>query len=612
MMDMYSNEQQVFSRRVIMVGVLQGLMILILGARLAWLQIVQGRRYKMLSDKNRINIKLLKPSRGHIVDRFGVPLAVNEQNYRVILVPEQAKDVQAALQKLQSYIDVDQRAIDRVIKESKKMAKFSALEVRDNLSWDEVARVEVHLPDLPGLSIDIGESRSYPYGEATAHLIGYVGSASKDDVEKDRSLSLPGLRVGKTGIEKTLDKDLRGEAGAVEVEVDVMGREIRELKKTSGKKGGRVILTIDGEFQRFVQNRLAQEFSASAVVMDANTGEIYALASYPSFDPNDFTYGLSADVWERLLSNPGHPLTNKAVSGQYPPASTFKMITSLAALRQGIVNKHDTVYCPGHFDYGDSRFHCWKKEGHGNVDMTLAIQKSCDVYFYKLATELGIDNLAAVSHEFGLGQKFNFELSEEASGLVPDKAWKMGYVGEVWRPGETIITSIGQGFLKATPMQLAVMTARMVNGGYAVKPWLLSHIGDEIAQAKTWPKMSFDQHALNLMKNAMDRVVNDEHGTAHRSHISKPEWAMGGKTGTAQVKRITKEERLAGVKNEDVIRKHRDHGLFVGFAPVHNPQYVCAVVVEHGGSGSASAAPIARDLLAEVQKRQLAQSKVKQ
>jgi len=605
MMNKNSLEAQVFSRRVIIVGFLQGLLLTILGARLAYLQIFQGRRYKMLSDNNRINIRLIKPSRGHILDRFGVPLAVNEQNFRIILIPEQTKSIQQSLINLREFIEIDDYTIQRVIKQAGKLAKFETIEVRDNLTWEEVAKVEVNLPDLPGLSIDIGENRSYPYGEATAHMIGYVGAPSKEEVAENRALALPGLKVGKTALEKTMEENLRGEAGAAEMEVNAVGREIRELRKTPGKKGKQVVLTIDGEFQRFVQNRLAKEFSATAVVMNVHTGEVYALASQPSFDPNDFSRGLTPEIWEGLLANPGKPLNNKAVSGQFPPASTFKMITAIAALKSKNVKRNFTAYCPGHYDFGKERFHCWEKRGHGHVDIEQAIMKSCDVFFYKVATEIGIKEIAKVAKDLGLGHKLGFEISEEVPGLVPSKGWKLGYMGELWQPGETIVTSIGQGYLKVTPLQLATMTSRLVNGGKAVVPHIIHSAGGEVTNVPEFPDIPIEKSHLELVKRAMDRVVNDEHGTARGSRIREPGMSMGGKTGTAQVKRITKEERLAGIKNEDLQRKFRDHGLFVGFAPVDRPQYACAVVVEHGCSGSASAAPIARDILTEIQRRKL-------
>ncbi|MEM7680260.1 MAG: penicillin-binding transpeptidase domain-containing protein, partial [Pseudomonadota bacterium] len=354
---------------------------------------------------------------------------------------------------------------------------------------------------------------------------------------------------------------------------------------------------------------LAKEFSATAVVMNIQSGEIYALASQPSFDPNDFSRGLTAEIWEGLLANPGKPLNNKAVTGQYPPASTFKMITAIAAMRSDNVKRSFKAYCPGFYNFGRERFHCWEKRGHGHVDVEEAIMKSCDIYFYKVATEIGIESIAEVARELGLGDKLGFEITEEAPGLVPDKNWKLGYVGETWQPGETIVSSIGQGYLKTTPLQLATMTARLISGK-AVKPHIVYNAGGEVTKVPEFPDLKIEPSHLRMVKRAMDRVVNDKEGTAYHSRIRDEGFEMGGKTGTAQVKRITKEERAAGIKNEDLERRFRHHGLFVGYAPLNKPKYACAVVVEHGGGGSASAAPIARDILKEVQRRDLANTPV--
>lgn len=594
---------KVFTRRAFVIGGLQASILAVLGGRLAYLQVSQGQRYKMLADKNRINIKMLAPARGEIVDRFGVPLAVNTKNYRVLIIPEQAKDIEQSLRALQKVITITEDDIKRVIGETKKVAKFTPVEVKDNLTWEDVAKIEVNIPDLPGLFTDVGAVRSYPFGPATAHLIGYVGAVDKSEVGKDPMMSLPGFKIGKTGIEKTYDDQLRGIAGASEVEVNVVGREVRELKRKDSGEGKRVTLTIDGELQRFTQARLAQERSASAVIMDAHTGAIYALASHPAFDPNEFTKGMSVETWEELLANPAHPLTNKAISGQYPPASTFKMITALAGLRTGKINSKRTVYCPGHYDFGKDRFHCWKPSGHGWVDIVRAIQYSCDTYFYELATEIGIDEIAQTARMMGLGDKFDFDLTNERPGLVPDKEWKRGNMGKSWQPGETIVASIGQGYVQATPLQLAVMTARFVNGGYAVKPWMTGYLGEIPHMKSDWPKIDVEDWHINIINKGMDDVVNNAKGTAYGSRITEAGMSMGGKTGTAQVKKITMAQRRSGVKNEDLDWRSRHHALFVGYAPLDNPRYVTAVVVEHGIGGSRTAAPIAKDLLLETQKR---------
>ena len=455
------------------------------------------------------------------------------------------------------------------------------------------------MPDLPGMSIDMGEERHYPFTDATAHLIGYVGAASKKDqeTEKDPLLTLPNFQVGKIGMERTFDSALRGTAGSSEVEVNVVGREVRELNNMQSKEGKRLVLSIDAELQRFAQQRLSAERSASAVVMDVHSGEVYALASYPAFDPNYFTGGISHERYEELRSDITLPLMNKAVAGQYPPGSTFKMVTALAALEAGVVTEGTTCFCPGHFSFGNTRFHCWKGGGHGTVNVVSALAESCDTYFYKLSSELGIKRIAAMAHRLGLGQIFGMELKEERAGLVPDEDWKKKNVGEGWHPGETVIASIGQGYMLATPLQLAVMTARIVNGGKAVKPWLAGFIGEERIKRGVWEDLDLNPKHVEIVMRGMNRVVNDQRGTAYGSRIKEEGLSMAGKTGTAQVKRITKQERATGVKNEDLAWQFRHHALFVGYAPVENPRYACSVVVEHGVGGSKAAAPVARDLL---------------
>lgn len=595
---------RVFTRRAFLVGGLQGAILGVLAGRLAWLQVVQGSRYKTLSDKNRINMKILVPTRGQIVDRFGVPLALNSQNYRVLIIPEQTESIEGSLRALQKNIEISDEDIRRVMEQAGKSAKFVPIEIKDDLEWEDVAKIEVNLPDLPGLSTDVGERRTYPFGEATAHVIGYVAAVSKSEIGDDPVLSLPGYKIGKTGIEKAFDEQMRGKAGRAEVEVNVVGREVRELNRQPSTAGQRVTLTLDGELQRFTQNRLLQERSASAVIMDAHNGAVYALASAPAFNPNSFTSGLSAALWEELLADPAHPLTNKAVAGQYPPASTFKMVTALAGMRAGALTLNRSSYCRGHYELGTSRFHCWKPDGHGSVNVVDALMVSCDVFFYELAVELGIDKIAETARMLGLGDKLDFELPEERPGLVPDKDWKLAQTGDKWHPGESIVAAIGQGYLQATPLQLAVMLARLVNGGYAVKPWMSAeNLSRNTPPAQGWPKIDIEPQHLDWIKRGMDRVVNMPGGTAYGSRITDPAMAFGGKTGTAQVKKITMQQRASGVKNEDLDWRSRHHALFVGYAPLDKPRYICSVVVEHGIGGSRTAAPLARDLLLETQTR---------
>ncbi|MBI1301321.1 MAG: penicillin-binding protein 2 [Alphaproteobacteria bacterium] len=607
----YDFSEKIFSRRAFVIGGLQFFGLSVLAGRLAWLQIAQGKQYKTLSDKNRINIKILAPSRGQIVDRFGVPLAINTENYRVLVIPEQTQDIENSLKVLQEFVFVEESDIERVLKESKKSSKFIPLTIKEDLTWDEVARIEVNLPDLPGLFIDVGERRTYPYGQATAHVVGYVRDVAKEDLEdNDPMLRIPGFKIGKTGVEKVFDDEIRGEAGAVEVEVNVVGREVRELRRQNAVRGDRVTLTLDGELQRYTQEVLSQHRSASAIVMDAITGAIYSMASHPSFDPENFVRGLSREKWEAMMDDPGLPQTNKVIAGLYPPGSTFKMVTALAGLEAGVISKYTTAFCPGYYKLGRDKFHCWKKEGHGTVNLDSALAESCDVYFYKMSTDVGMEKIADMSRRFGLGATLDFEITGEKPGLITDKHWKRETFGKPWYPGETIVSSIGQGDIRTTPLQLAVMTARMVNGGYAVKPWVTGYVGNRSITQSTLERVAVSEEHLKAVLKGMDMVVNSPRGTAYASRITNPEWKMGGKTGTAQVRRITKEQRLLGVRNEDLPWEQRHHALFVGYAPVESPRYVCSVVVEHGVGGSKAAAPLAQALLERVQQRNPAATKM--
>lgn len=599
-----------FSRRAFILGGLHLAAFGVLTGRLAYLQVSQQDYFTTLSDDNRIGMKYLPVDRGRIMDRFGVPLAVNEQNFRAFLIPEQVPDIDEMFQKIRQYIPLNVQDEEKVRKDIKSKRAFTPVMLRDGLTWEQVSRVEVNLPDLPGISIDEGTIRAYPMGEATAHLIGYVGLVSPAEMTDEPVMSIPGFRIGKTGIEKKYDKSLRGTVGSSQVEINASGREIREISKTPGQDGERLNLTIDAELQIYCQTRLAKEKSACAVIMDAVTGEIYAMSSTPSFDANLFTRGISAEQWEELLANPAKPLTNKAIAGHYPPGSTFKMMTALAAFESGLISTGHSVFCPGFMEVGRDRFHCWKRAGHGKTNITSALAESCDVYFYDVAREIGIDRIAKMARRFGLGKKQGIEIPGEISGLIPDKEWKMGKKGKKWLVGETIVAAIGQGYIQTTPLQLATMMGRLVNGGYAVEPTLVRKDIKSAKASKLWPSLKIKKRHLDIVKKGMSNVVNHPKGTAHAARIMEGDFAFGGKTGTAQVRRITAKQRAAGIKNEDLPWKHRHHALFTAFAPLKNPRYVCAVIVEHGVSGSGTAAPIARDLMIKTKERDPAHQKI--
>jgi penicillin-binding protein 2 len=599
--------QRTFTRRVAMLAGGQAVLLGALVGRMYYLQVMETDRYRLMAEQNRVNLRLLPPLRGKIVDRFGRPIAVNDPNYRVVVVPEQTADMRATLKALARVLPIEPEDIEKIMRERNRYRAFVPIPVRENLSWDQVSKVEINSPDLPGASIEVDQTRSYPYGASTAHVLGYVGPPAENEVGNDPLLQLPGFRIGKSGLEKVYDAQLRGTAGTSEIEVNALGRVIRELDRREGNAGVELVSTLDIGLQQFVQQRLAEQQSASAVVLDVITGDVLALGSTPSFDPSAFNRGLSGAEWQALTNDLAHPLTNKTIAGQYPPGSTFKTMTALAALEGGMEPSH-TVFCPGFMTLGSVSFHCWRHEGHGTLDMLGGIKNSCDVYFYDVARRVGIDPIADMARRFGLGQPTGIDLLSEKGGLIPDTAWKKATLNDVWHPGETLIAGIGQGFIQTTPMQLAVLVARLANGGYALRPHLTRPAkltaDNPDATLPSFPRMNVNQTHLKLVGEGMRMVVNEPDGTAYGSHIALPGMEMAGKTGSAQVRRITMAERLAGVrKNENLPWPMRDHALFICFAPTSSPRYAAAVVVEHGGGGAKVAGPIARDIMIECQQR---------
>ena len=622
MMERDSDRFRSLTRRAAVLGAVKVGLLGTLVGRMYYLQVTESERYRMLAEENRINMRLLPPSRGLVVDRFGEPLALNRQYFRLVMVAEQAGDVQATLDKLTGLVPLDEDERRKLLRDIARRPAFVPVTVKENLTWEEVSRIEVNTPELPGLTIEEGELRYYPAGEATAHVLGYVGAVTEREMTDDPVLNLPGFRIGKTGVELLHDREMRGQPGTSQVEVNAVGRVIRELDegRVEATAGSEVQLTIDIGLQRFAQSRLAQEESASAVTLDVQTGEVYALASSPGFDPSLMALGIGPDAWNALINDPYHPMTNKAITGQYAPGSTFKVLVALAALEHGLFDPERTVFCNGSMVLGNHRFHCWRERGHGRMDMLQGIAQSCDVYFYELAKQVGIDHIADMARRFGLGAPSGIDMPGERPGLIPTREWKLANIGESWQGGETLVTAIGQGFVLATPLQLARMTAQLVNGGRVIQPHVVRRVGppDDDAPVvgavttadglpEPGPSLGLKEEALRRIVESMIEVTSGPRGTARGSQIAIEHMRMGGKTGTSQVRRITPEERAAGVtKNEDLPWERRDHALFVGFAPVQAPRYATAVVVEHGGGGSTAAAPIARDLLQECQLRNIA------
>ncbi len=576
--------------------------------RLYGLQVEQAEEFGIQAEENRINVRLLVPQRGRILDRFGVELAANRQNFRVLLVPEDARNegvsnVEEALNLLAEIVELSDYRRRRALREAARNRPFVPITVKENLDWDEFARVNVNLPDLPGIVPDVGQTRFYPEGEHLAHIVGHVGRVTEEEQLGDRDplLRLPDFRIGKLGVELQFDGRLRGSAGTSHVEVNAGGRVIRELQRTEGEPGDQVVLTIDEDLQRFAAAQFEGE-SGAAAVLDVRSGDILALVSEPGFDPNLFTFGISQDDWAALRDDELNPMVNKSVSGQYPPGSTFKMVVALAALEAGVMHPREEVFCSGHITLGDRDFHCWRREGHQVMNMRDGIKHSCDVYFYEVARRVGIDRIAAMAERLGFGHATGIQLPGERAGLVPTTGWKYAITGVRWQRGETLIAGIGQGFLLSTPLQLALMTARLGTGN-AVNPRLVRATGADVeGVAADGPpaqvSLDIDPAHLALVRDGMNAVVNELGGTATRSAVRGRGMSMAGKTGTAQVRNISREERESGVlENEELPRHLRDHALFVGFGPVTAPKYAVSVIVEHGSSGSRAAGPRAREIM---------------
>lgn len=588
-----------FTRRAIIAGGLQLGLFGVLGARLYYLQVAQSDRYSALAEQNRINTVLLAPERGLILDRNGTELASSRENFRVIIVPEQAGDVPQALRRLNRLVRLNDATLKRVLESARRLPSFVAIPVVEGLSWRQFAEINLRAPELPGIHCEVGRLRHYPHADALAHVVGYVAPVRPEDIEdnSDSLLRIPEFRIGRSGIETRFDTHLRGFAGASRVEVNAAGRVVRELERHEGQSGTEVTLSLDLPTQLRLNDLLKHE-SAAGVVMDVHSGEILAMVSTPSYDPNHFSTGIPVERWRALMGNPDTPFLHKAIEGQYAPGSTFKLIVALAALESGIVNSDETYYCSGKYLFGRRNFHCWKEHGHGRLNMLGAIMHSCDVYFYNLAQRIPIEAIAAMAQRMGFGEKFDIDLPGGKAGLVPSPQWKRETLGENWYGGENLITVVGQGYLLATPLQLAVMTSRIANGGMAVFPRMVRRIGDEDVKYTAAPSMGLSPSSVKFIQDSMYAVSNRPGGTAYGSRIIDPSMQLAGKTGTTQVRNISAQERRSGViKNEQLARRLRDHALFVAYAPSNSPRYAVSIVVEHGGSGSRAAAPPARDIL---------------
>ena len=582
--------------------------VIILGgivSRLFFLQVKENKKYLTLSDKNRIREWKLPPVRGNFEDYFGNTIAGNFEAYQLHLIPEEVENFRYTMNRIKNILELSEKQFQKILKRKKEIKSWETLIVANNLTWENFSKINNNLYDLNGVKPVISISRNYPFREYYTHVLGYVSQANEEDILSNENIKekfVQGLKVGKIGLEKTFENDLIGNNSIERYEVNAYGRRISQLAFQKGDQGRTIKLTIDTEMQKLA-NELLAEKAGSICVMDIFTGHMVAMHSSPSFDPNQFVFGISEDNWQLIRNNPMKPLLNKSLSGNYSPGSTIKPIVALSALENKIVSTNFKVNCKGHKHplelYGQT-YHCWKKEGHGFVDLKEAMKQSCDTYFYEVARRLGVDKLSETAKKFGLGEKvFGNLFNNEKNGLVPNTQWKKNALGRNWLLGETVITGIGQGYIQTTPVQLCLMTAQIANGGHKIYPKLVIDNNDNHKNDKFMPLVN-QSNNIKIVQEAMYSSTNEIRGTSYRSRIDDPKYQFAGKTGTAQVKRITKKDRELDLETSEIPYEERDHAIYVAFGPYKHPRYAVSILIEHGGSGSSVAAPLAKKLFKKI------------
>lgn len=591
---------EIFSRRAMILSGLGGLALFVLSGRMAQLQLFQSDALSRAAEDNRFNLVVEPAPRGGIYDRFGSPLAINKRDFRVVVTPASLRNDPVTINALAGYLRLTPDGRDRLVEEIQRAPRQMPLTLRENLTWEEYAAVSVQVAAYPGVRPEIGQARAYPRGPAFAHLVGYVARANQREAEGDPILKAPGVRLGKEGLEGSQEAGLRGKHGALKLEVDSGGRVIREVRDPdlAPLPGQDMVLTIDADLQQFAYDRLGEE-SGSAIVMDVRSGDLIVMTSAPGFDPNQFVNGIASSAYSALLNDEKKPLYHKAVRGTYPPGSTFKMMTALAALEAGVVDPRERIVCRGFTTLGSQRFHCWRAGGHGAVDMRSALKVSCNVYFYEMSRRVGQEAIAKVAREFGLGAAWPVGVPGVARANVPDEAWKQRRFKERWSVADSFNFGIGQGYLTASPLQLALMTARLAAGGVAITPRLIRE-GPGATPVAVAERLPLAPEHLAIVKGGMEAVTSEAGGTA-RNRLGIEGMTIAGKTGTSQVARLTMADRRRGITSTaNLPWRRRNHALFVAYAPVEQPRYCCAVVVEHGIGGARTAAPIAYDIMREV------------
>ena len=626
-----TKKRNIVSRRMF---ILTAAKIVIFGGiitRLFSLQINNNKKYLNLSDENRLREWRLPPVRGDFKDYFGNIIAGNVEIFQLHVVPEEVTNFKVLMFRLRKILNLSDNEYRKIIKKKNSQKPWETLIISNNLSWDEFSKINLYLHELNGAKPVLSIARNYPFKDNYSHVLGYVSQASVEDINRNEIIKnnhVPGLKVGKTGLEKTYEKKLIGTNGVQRYEVNAFGKRVKELDHEKGKKGENIRITIDTEIQKFLTESLKDK-SGSISVMDIFTGEIIAIQSSPTFDPNMFIYGIGNEEWKKITKNPLKPLLNKTLSGLYSPGSTIKPIVALSALENNVINKNFKVRCSGKIELFGQTYHCWKDKGHGLMDLRNAVKQSCDTYFYEVARLLGVDRLKKTAEDFGLGKKvLENSFLEEKKGIVPSTEWKKDVIGKNWVLGETLITGIGQGYIQTTPLQLCLMTAQLANGGYKIKPKIVADKNQMNAnQIKFKMKQNFIKNKFDKTQNLLDRTqgifqnkenfftplfkdkkniefvldsmygaTNEIMGTSYSSRIEDDFYQFAGKTGTAQVKRITEEARELDLKTSEIPYEDRDHALYIAFGPYKDPRYAVSIIIEHGGSGSSAAAPIAKDL----------------
>ena len=602
------------NRRMFMTGSLKFFIMIGLVSRLFFLQVKENKKYLTLSDKNRIREWKLAPVRGEFHDYFGKTIAGNFEAYQLHVIPEQVEDFRYVIYRLKDLLELSDKEFKKILKKRNEIKPWETLIVSDNLDWNKFSKINNHLYDLDGVKPVVSISRNYPHKEKFTHVIGYVSQANEDDIDKNESIKknfVPGLKVGKIGLEKTLEDKLIGSNDIERYEVNAYGRRISQLEFQKGQKGKTHRLTIDTEVQQLAAE-LLKDKAGSICVMDIYSGEVIAMHSSPSFDPNLFVFGISQDDWQIIRNDPMKPLVNKTLQGKYSPGSTIKPLVALSALENGIINTNFTVECTGKTEMYDQTYHCWKKKGHGFVSLRNAMKQSCDTYFYEIARRLGVDKLSETAKKFGLGEKVFGDLYDiEKKGLVPSTQWKKNALGKGWLLGETIITGIGQGYIQTTPIQLCLMTAQIANGGHKIYPNLIVDDDKKDQPSDKFTPLYKDYRNIKIVQDAMFGSTNEVMGTSYRSRINNPKYQFAGKTGTSQVKKITEKDRELDLKTFEIPYEERDHALYIAYGPYKDPRYAVSILVEHGGNGSTTAAPMAKKLFKKIIDRHQLRESVK-